>query len=103
MMWLSAKYGETNVKEVLCFIGICIVILAMLTFCVSADKNAICEWAKDNKCQVVSIDQCIIDCGPFWPDEDARIYKVQLIDYYEKNRTAYFRFWITGLEQAWYP
>lgn len=76
------------------------VFLAIILYIVSlnSDKQAIKEWSTKNGYVVLSVEEPILDNGPYWfKDDDQRIYRCRLIEATAesnpnaKTRTMYMR------------
>lgn len=84
---------------VLVVLGLAI-IAAVLT--PASDNRTIQDWASSNGYQVLKLERTFFDHGPFWlVSEDDRVYRVEILDEREKERTAYFKFGLFGHEQEW--
>lgn len=58
------------------------------------DRQEIKSWATEKGYVVTTIDQHILDTGPFWHMKNARVYKVQT----ENMKVVWFRFQLFGMD-----
>ena len=93
-------------KEIKIFvlpIAILLIILTCLTYVSGQGQMTHMQnWAAENKFDVVSIEACYFDKGPFWytDSEATTTYAVKIIDPNGVQRTAYFNFGFFT-EQKW--
>lgn len=91
-----------KLKEILICIAIIIICFAVFLGVTKHHHSEINDLAKQNKCQVVSIESCVFDKGPYWlAGEDDSVYYVIVTDEYERQRAMWVHFGIFGIEHEW--
>lgn len=84
-------------KKISAFLLIALVVVLLVCSMIAApihDQREIKSWAAKKGYVVTTIDQQILDIGPFWHMKGSRVYKVKT----ENMKTIWFRFQLFGTD-----